>query len=296
MATLDKLEKRDYEPKEWVTVNCPVCKSSRKKIYEKFGNKQQYTHNLCLDCELVYCSPRPKYDMDFLYNAYEFYADDHEVININNYNEHAKNSLPGITNDIKQYLSFDKKRTSFLDVGCATGEFLFHAKNYFQVVTGLEVSKKMASFTKNKLNINVITDQFENLSEDEKYSCIHMSHVIEHIPDPHRWLEKAKKILTDDGILVIKVPNIFSLDRKFKIILKRLGLRKGKWESWRTPDHLYEPSIPGFRKLFKLTNYEILSEYTYSRKNLASDTFIQSILYRYFSVGSNLHFIVRPID
>ncbi|MCB1199970.1 MAG: class I SAM-dependent methyltransferase [Leptospiraceae bacterium] len=298
MATLDKIENREYIPKEWETVSCPVCNSSKNKIYERFGNNWQYTHRLCLDCKMVYCSPRPKYDEDFLYNAYEFYADDHSILNLdeNEYESHALRATPGIEKEITEYFKFDKDKKSFIDIGCATGEYLFRAKDYYQMVFGLEVSSKMAEFVRNKLNIEVFTDKFEDLSENLKFSCIHMSHVIEHIPDPHVWLKKTKQLLTRGGILVIKVPNIFSPDRRFKVFLKRLRLRKGDWAPWRTPDHLFEPSIPGFRKLFELTGFEILLEHTYSRNNLyANSGFWERLYHRKLKLGNNIKYVVRVV-
>jgi 2-polyprenyl-3-methyl-5-hydroxy-6-metoxy-1,4-benzoquinol methylase len=38
---------------------------------------------------------------------------------------------------------------------------------------------------------------------DLSFSCVRMSHVIEHVPDPRCFLEKAIDLLDDDGIIVM---------------------------------------------------------------------------------------------
>lgn len=292
MATLQKLENRVYNPKIWVTVPCPVCGSDNPIVYEKFGDRWQYTHNICSDCGMVYCSPRPKYDDDFIFEAYEFYAgEEHEI-----HEDYATVSErnPGIHQDFKDIIKFDTSAHSILDIGCGTGTFLSVAKEYFENAYGLDVSKRMAAYVEHHLGVKVFTEKFEDLSEKNKFSTIYMSHVIEHIPDPHLWLKKAKELLRPGGILVVKVPHIMSLNKRLKVFLKRIRLRKGKWEPWRTPDHLFEGTISGMRRLFELNDFEILSEFSYSRKNQMSDSFLQRFFYRRLMWANNLRYIVRP--
>jgi hypothetical protein len=75
MSTKQKLENKAYIPKAWEDVACPICNSTDKQIYERFGNEWQYSYVLCHSCQLVYLSPRPKYDDEFISDAYEYYAD-----------------------------------------------------------------------------------------------------------------------------------------------------------------------------------------------------------------------------
>ena len=56
----------NYIPKEWETPPCPFCGSAEYSVYERFGSAMQFTYVLCSHCGLVYLSPRPKYDQDFI--------------------------------------------------------------------------------------------------------------------------------------------------------------------------------------------------------------------------------------
>lgn len=292
MSTRQKLEQTVYEPKEWEDVACPVCGSQKRSLHERFGDRRQYSYQLCLSCHLVYLSPRPKYDQEFVRDAYEYYADEDDRY------EHTLEFLESTSADAvaesAEIRSFDPAGTALLDVGCAMGNFLLGARKNYKNVYGLEVSRRMAAFVTKTLGVEVYTTPFEDLSTDVRFSCVYMSHVIEHIPDPNAWLRKAQTLLADNGIVVLNVPNMFSLDRRVKLFLKRLGLRKGVWEAWRTPDHLYEPTLPGMRELFSRNDFEILSFYTYSRKDIVSSSWWAKWYHRGWYFGSNFRFITAP--
>ena len=121
-----------------------------------------------------------------------------------------------------------------------------------------------------------------------------MSHVLEHYPFPHQWLQKAKELLAPGGIVVICVPNMFSLDRLIKNLIKRCGLFINKWEAWRTPDHLFEPTLKAMKILFNDENFKIVEAYSYSRKRNPSASPFWSWYYRKMFLGTNLRFIISP--
>jgi SAM-dependent methyltransferase len=290
LSTKQQLENISYIPKEWETVLCPVCCSSDSRLWERYGNEWQYTYVLCNSCHMVYQNPRPKYDANFVYDAYEFYASDEETEFQADPVKYYEVNGSGYKNDLRDILIYDKKRTAFLDVGCYLGSLLYYAKPYYKQVFGVEISTIMAKLAERALNVRVFTDKFENLNTNVKFSCISLSHVIEHIPNPHQWLQKAKQILDDDGIIVISVPNMFSLTRLIKLFYKRIGIRKGKWESWRTPDHLFEPTIKGMARLFELNDLQVINFYTYSRSD---HKFMSHLIHKKLYFGSNLRFIVK---
>ncbi len=293
MTTRQKLENKAYQPEEWETVPCLVCGSDQSDVYERFGDRQQYTFVMCRSCQLIYQSPRPKYDASFVYDAYEFYADDDVKFDA------AGESFMGQTKEdyereVAELLEYDTIRSAVLDVGCATGDFLSVAQNYYREIHGLDVSSRMAAVLKKRLGIDIFVCSFDQLETDKQFSCIRMSHVIEHIPNPHDWLQKAKGMTVEGGIVVINVPNMFSADRRFKLALKKAGLRKGKWQPWRTPDHLYQPTVAAMMQLFEMNGYEVLDYYTYSRKDITADSAWSRLYQRKWRVGTNLRFYLRP--
>jgi 2-polyprenyl-3-methyl-5-hydroxy-6-metoxy-1,4-benzoquinol methylase len=194
-----------------------------------------------------------------------------------------------------EIITFDKKKESLLDVGCAMGDFLYNAKKYYPRIFGTEISGSMAGFAAKKLNATIFNTQFTSLEISEQFSCIHMSHVIEHVPDPNDWLRKAKGLLRPEGVLVMCVPNMFSFTRVAKLLLKRIGLRKSRWKDGRrTPDHLFEPTVHGMKYFLRQNGYEVLSIYSYSRSNMTARGPLACWFHRVLKWGSNIRIYATP--
>jgi SAM-dependent methyltransferase len=201
--------------------------------------------------------------------------------------------------EVDHLVRFDTRRTAVLDVGSAMGTFLYAAKPRYQEAVGLDVSPRMATFVEAQLGVRVYLQLFEEFEYPRKFSLIHMSHVLEHVPDPNRWLQKAASLLDDGGILALNVPNKFSAGARMQHLAYRLRLKRQFQRGWsdpsRTPDHLFEPTLPSMRLLLTRNGYEILDHYSYSRRDpTSSRSPVARLVHRALKVGSNLAFIVRP--
>ena len=78
-------------------------------------------------------------------------------------------------------------------------------------VFGIEPSQIAAKHAENK-GLSIIEDFFQNMdfSSLGKFDVIHMKNLLEHTSSPVKILEKCKSILSDQGILIIEVPNDFN--------------------------------------------------------------------------------------
>ncbi len=283
------MTKKKYVPHAWEIVNCPFCNSVKSKLHEKFGPELQFTYGECTDCGLIYQNPRPKYDEVFLRDAYEqYFVCDPDF-------KYIDSNFQLWDKELKEILKYDKEKSAILDIGSCMGDFLKVAQTYYATCVGIEVAENMARYTEENLKLKVHIGSYVDLKFKEKYSCVHMSHVIEHIPNPKEWIAKTKSILEPKGILVMSVPNMLSLDRRFKLFLKRIGLRKGAWtDNTRTPDHLFEPTIESTLQFLTSNGFKVLEYYTYSRKDMDASTLFGSIYNRKWKLGSNLRFFVTP--
>jgi SAM-dependent methyltransferase len=288
-----------YIPREWEKVPCPFCGSAEFSIYERFGSELQYTYVLCRNCTLVYQSPRPRYDQHFIDSAYASYYQFSENLELNSQTSVQHSSVNMFQEEVQHLLKFDQRRTNVLDIGSAMGTFLFAAKPYYKKAIGLDVSEQMARFAEKSTGATIYIQQFNDFSYPEKFSLIHMSHVIEHVPNPVEWLHQAKSMLEDDGILVINVPNKYSLAFRVQHLFYKTGLKPQFSSTWtdpaRVPDHLYEPNVKSMLMLFDSNGFEVLEYFSYSRKDPVSNRSLFSKFYnRVLYKGSNLSFIVRP--
>ncbi len=292
-------ELKEYTPSSWEEVDCPFCYSLSRSIHEKFGHKMQYTYVECKNCSLIYSSPRPTYNKEFIDRAYASYYQFAENLKLDEFTKVNESSIPMFKNELKNITKFDKNKTATLDIGSGMGTYLFAAKDIYPLCVGIDVSEKMGNFIEQNLGIKVFNVQFENFEYPSKFSLIHMSHVLEHIPNPNEWLQKAKQMLCENGVLVVNVPHKHSISNKMQYLFYKLGLKKRVSSGWndatRTPDHLFEPTIKSMKFLFDNNGFKILDYFTYSRKDSASNkTFFSKLLNRNLHFGTNLSFIVTP--
>lgn len=115
-----------------------------------------------------------------------------------------------------------------LDYGCGTGEFVhylnkkkFNAKGFEPNPTGFGIAKSKDP------------NSFYSTSEilkTEKFNVITLWHVLEHIPNLFDELENIKNALTENGRILIAVPNYESFDAKYY---------QEYWAAYDVPRHLW---------------------------------------------------------
>ncbi|HQR29222.1 MAG TPA: methyltransferase domain-containing protein [Anaeromyxobacteraceae bacterium] len=283
-----------YEPQAWEEVPCPFCGSTERRHYERFGWQLRFTYVECLGCGLIYQSPRPRYDQAFVETAYGDYVSIEAVTGASE--EQVRRWMDGLAPVAREMAALDPRRTALLDVGSCMGLFLRVASPLWPKVAGVEISEKMRVHVERELGFPVFGEPFENLRTGDRFSCIQMSHVLEHVPDPSAWLRKAHELLADEGLLVIAIPHVRSLEHRAKHLLKRLGLRRSDWHrASKTPDHLFEPPIPVLRRFVEAHGFEIVSCYTYSRSDETSEKPFNRLFRRRLLLGSNTRLHARRV-
>lgn len=142
--------------------------------------------------------------------------------------------------------SFSSKKRSILDVGCGTGDFLSACKEKNWNITGVEPNSQARSRAELKLDSAVFTDI--SALKGEKFDCITMWHVLEHVPDIEGYIVKIKQLLQPGGTLIIAVPNFKSFDASYY---------KEYWAGYDVPRHLWHFSKTSIRKLFHMEHMEV---------------------------------------
>lgn len=291
--------KSEFVVKHWDHVNCPFCNSNNFKTHEKFGPDHRYSYVQCKSCELVYLNPRPRYDAEFIETAYGDYSD--ESFYITNAGElsagqHAQvEEYKVILKRIIPLLPKRETKYKMLEVGCADGMFLMAAHQLGFDVVGIDITQRAIDGINKYLKLKAICQQYQevDLSKDGPFDLIYCSHVIEHIPNVHEWMEKYKKDLAPDGILCLNVPNQFAIDKIFKRFLKNIGLKKDKWALWRTPDHLYEPHSKPMKYLLSKHNFKLIENYTYSKRETNADSLGAKIYHQWLKLAAKERFIAK---
>jgi len=161
----------------------------------------------CTECGLVFRNPRPSHE-----TIREHYKE--SCSNIFYEESHRKGIfLHFLANSIK-----GKGEGRLLDVGCGHGVFLNLAKDQDWEVYGVELSRDACRFARNNVGLNIFCgDLIEASFPNDHFDVVTLWNVLDHTTNPLEQLLEVKRILKDDGLLFIRVPNFLFQERTRRI-------------------------------------------------------------------------------
>ena len=205
-------------------IECPACSSQKAKLtselaysqktYRKFKNSPPYKLYKCDDCGHFWISLEGSsteiieahYDDD----NYAGYQVDNYFISV--IQQELTNSLiPRIAPPAK-----------CLDVGCGNGEFLSAAQEAGYKSFGIDISPAAVKHCL-KRGLEAQQGDFTKFSPKEPFDLITMWDVIEHLPEPRKFIAQAYSLLKPGGYLLIKTPFVSLLSLQIVKAIPRLS-------------------------------------------------------------------------
>jgi len=256
--------------------NCPVCNSTQFKphleVEDYFLSHENFTLQKCNSCGFIFTNPRPfEKDLGQYYQSDEYISHSSSSVSlfdklyfaIRNYTIRKKFKL------INKYITSGK----ILDIGCATGEFL----NYFNTkgweTQGIEPNEIARNSAIEKYGLAVHSEKELSKYKESYFDVISMWHVLEHVPDLNSRILQLKKIIANNGILIIAVPNIDSKDA---------GIYGKYWAALDVPRHLYHFNQSAIQKIFQKEGFEIIKTYP-----MKFDSFYISLISEKYKTGKS---------
>lgn len=229
-------------------IKCPCCGQSDFVSFietdaHMHGRKETFTFQQCKNCDLVFLNPRVKQE-----SLFEYYGD--------HYLPYRGPSAWGrfahfVESDLRKT---DEKRVqlvkkhlikkedfTILDIGCGKPTFL--KRLYSESgCTALGTDFSDSGWKENPgewEGLKLFTGDIHELNISEQPDVITMWHYLEHDYDPGKTLRKVRDIASKDARLIIEVPNLNALTRKFQGPF---------WEGYHTPRHtaVYSPETLTF--------------------------------------------------
>lgn len=190
----------------WKEVNtCPVCQSSdRKTEFTKFD----IAIARCLNCTLRYTTLVPE-TTDDIYSdtSYLSYARGSYQSN----RKYRQNRFGTERLEILRSLLGNLEGRRLLDAGCGTGWFLELARENGMKIHGQEIAKGLAKWTSDEFGIRIFDCPLEEIEAKAFYDAITMFDLLEHVPDPVGLMNRAKRLMADNGVILVFTPNFDSL-------------------------------------------------------------------------------------
>ena len=227
-------------------MDCIICeKSNFETISERVRDSIKFKVLECKDCSLLQLSPRPSIDEDK-----DFYDNNYQSKNIGeptDLKSIKSNSSDDTYRRAELVSKYIKSSSSILDIGSGYGFFLQEMFNRGYNITGIEISKEKRKISLKVSNVKVLDI---NLYKDNKelpiFDCITLFHVLEHISDPTQFLKVIKKHLSNNGKLIIEVPNVDDM------LLKECKQYKDFY--WQRA-HLFYFNVKTLEKIVKNSNF-----------------------------------------
>ena len=101
---------------------------------------------------------------------------------------------------------FDLKSASVLEIGSASGNFLYSMKNEGFNVTGIELTDEMVKYSRS-LDLKIMDKPLTLLNLESEFDLIVSFHCLEHVSNPTETFSVIRKALKPNGIFMGEVPN-----------------------------------------------------------------------------------------
>ena len=110
-----------------------------------------------------------------------------------------------------------------LDVGCGDGTLGEMMIGHGYDVTGADISEPALEIARSRglKTVRANLEHYELPFEDRSFSVVIGSEIIEHVYDTDRFLRELRRVLKDDGVLLLKTPNVLSFGRRICYLLGR---------------------------------------------------------------------------
>lgn len=227
--------------------NCPCCGSN--SIGKVLACKDYTVSNEvfeiweCDDCTIRFTQHIPDQNSIGQYyqsDTYISHTDSQKGL-VNKAYKIAQNyTLNWKMNLVKRSVGNNLQTGSLLEIGAGTGAFLHKAVVSGWSVTGLEPDEGARKICMDKYGLQ--TDAPEKLFElpPKKYDAVTMWHVLEHVHQLHEYMDQIKRVLKQEGVALIALPNYTSKDAQ---------QYKEYWAAYDVPRHLYHFAPPAMGKL-----------------------------------------------
>ncbi len=150
-----------------------------------------------------------------------------------------------------------------LDIGCWNGDstLLYGAFEKFKEVYGVDISENaLKEASKKNIKVSCIDLNSDKLPFPENYfDSITMLAVIEHLVEPYHIIDEVKRVIKDNGVFIIGVPNVASLSNRLRIIVGRRP--RTSFDAGWDGGHLLYFTPKDLRELLESYNFEIIGRY-----------------------------------
>lgn len=216
-------------------MSCPICSHGESRSFlevKDYTVSNEIFHLVkCIQCGFLYTDlPPGQQEIGKYYQSSDYisHTDSKQGLFNQAYQFVRNISLQHKFNLLKS--STHQKKGNLLDYGCGTGAFLKFVQDQGWSVMGMEPDDGAREKASLLLGSPVSSPSQLKELPSNSIDAITLWHVLEHVHDMHKTLDVFKRLLKQNGVLVIAVPNHSSWDAAYY---------KQYWAAYDVPRHLY---------------------------------------------------------
>ncbi len=267
-----------FSPME-MGASCIICGAHD---FKRLFFKQKYHFVSCVSCGLVRLDPLPTPQQ----------LDEHYERRAGGGNYHADLTQERIQPCRNLLRVIERARPGLppgrvFDIGCLYGLFLDLARESGWETWGLEMQKSAAARAAENHTGRVFCDRIETFAacastSSDLFDVVVASSVIEHLLDPAILFDLAKRLLKENGLLILQTPNHGSW-------LRRL---MGKfWPPYAAPEHTFYFSAKNLKRFAEAMGFSVVMT-----KPDIKYLSIGFVLYQLRFFGEEIHRILAPLE
>lgn len=256
--------------------DCPVCNHNRSQMLLKldcgnFDNSPLYETvrvKSCEKCGHIYNDLSKEEYTGLL----KYYNEEYAPININSgdkegdrpgsYNSYTMMRYSQLIAQIGKFIDYKSK---ILDVGCAGGGFLsFLQKRGYSNLFGIDFTEKYIMEAGKNSKFILKPGSAEQIPfENKSFDIIIIDQVVEHLLNPRKFFQEAKRILKDKGLVFVGIPDSSKYNEYYIFDFYWFLLR----------EHIQHFDLPHLTRLAESEGFELV-EYTHNESPMMSNTMI----------------------
>ena len=229
---------------------CVACGSARFSLGAT--SSSGFHIKRCQECGTAFTFPkRSSREMDASYSESYYGPDNVKFVTL------LENIVGWMTQQRARWIHKQiKPHSRILEIGCGRGLLLGALAQRGHECYGTERSVLAAKRAKSSNGVKVYTLPLDQLSlEKGTFDLVILWHVLEHLERPEQTLEQVFQLLGTDGVLVLEVPNLSSLQARWS----------GKyWLHLDIERHLFHFTADGLRRLLRSAGFIVIRKGTFS--------------------------------
>ena len=257
---------------------CPVCGGSDFTDFltckDYTVTQEDFTITQCSNCGFKFTNPRPEEsEIGRYYQSDEYISHSNTKKGLINRIYHIVRSR-ALKSKLKlvNKLVKDQPR-NILDNGCGTGFFLQTCKTDGWNVRGCEPDQKTRAMATENVGIDIVANIFDESLQAASFSIVTMWHVLEHVHQIDKTIQRLYELLTNNGVLVIAVPNANAHEAK---------QFQSAWAAYDVPRHLYHFTPETINPLFQKHGFKVEQHLP-----MPYDSYYISLLSQKYQAGNN---------